>query len=73
MKFILTGATGFIGGEVLRQCLASPSVTSIVVLSRRNLPTASSSPKLKVIIMEDFTVYPDSVVKELAGAEACIW
>jgi uncharacterized protein YbjT (DUF2867 family) len=74
MKVILSGATGFIGSEALRQCLKSSSITSVVVLSRRNLEdSVTSNPKLKVIIMDDFTAYPDTVLKELAGAEACIW
>jgi uncharacterized protein YbjT (DUF2867 family) len=74
MKVILSGATGFIGSEVLRQCLKNSYITSVVALSRRNLPEAlASNPRVKVIIMNDFTVYSDTVLKELAGAEACIW
>ena len=74
MKVILSGATGFIGSEALRQCLKSQSTTSVVVLSRRSLPeSVTSNPKLKVIIMNDFAAYPDTVLEELAGAEACIW
>ena len=73
MKIILTGSTGFIGGEVLAQCLKNPAITSAVVLSRRELSKEISDPRLKVIIMKSFTQYPDSVLKELAGADACIW
>lgn len=76
MKVILTGPTGFIGAEVLSQCIENPAITSIVALSRRELPSSAvskSSPKLKVIIHEDYTSYPDNVLRELAGAEACIW
>ena len=73
MKIILTGSTGFIGGEVLAQCLKNPAITFIVVLSRRELSKEISDPRLKVIIMKSFTQYPDSVLEELAGADACIW
>ena len=74
MKVILSGATGFIGSEALRQCLKAPTITSIVALSRRALPdSVAKNPKLKVVIMKDFTTYPDTVLEELAGAEACIW
>ncbi|MCJ1393973.1 hypothetical protein MMC18_006850 [Xylographa bjoerkii] len=74
MKIILTGSTGFIGKEVLHQCLNSPHITSIVALTRRELPKeVASDPKLKTIILKDFTAYPDDVLQELAGAEACIW
>lgn len=74
MKFILTGCTGFIGSEVLTQCLRNPTITSIIALSRRSLPdSVSNDPKLKVLIMKDFNVYPEPVLKELEGADACIW
>jgi thioester reductase-like protein len=74
MKFILSGCTGFIGGEVLYQCLRNPSITSVVALTRRKLPEAlSTNPKLKEVIMKDFNAYPESVLKELSGADACIW
>lgn len=74
MKLILTGSTGFIGQEVLSQCLLHPDITSLVALSRRPLPSSvTNSPKLKVVILEDFTSYPENVLKELEGAEACIW
>ena len=74
MKVILTGVTGFIGHETLLQCLASPAITSIVALSRRAPPdNIPKSPKLSTIIINDFTNYTPEVMKELAGAEACIW
>lgn len=74
MKVILTGSTGFVGLEVLKQCLESPSITSVVALSRRELPSsATSNPKLKVTIINDFLSYPDSVLEDIKGAKACIW
>ncbi len=72
MKIVLTGATGFVGAEVLQQCLANPAISSIVSLSRRPLDSVSD-PKLKVVVLKDFTVYDGEVMKELEGAEACIW
>ena len=71
MKVIVTGATGFIGAEVLAQTLAHPAITSVVALSRRELPT--KHPKLTTIIHSDFTSYPPSLLSQLAGAEACIY
>jgi nucleoside-diphosphate-sugar epimerase len=74
MKVVLTGVTGFIGHETLLQCLSNPTITSIIVLSRRALPASiPQDPKLKVITLEDFTNYPESIMSELSGAEACIW
>ncbi|PWY84378.1 NAD(P)-binding protein [Aspergillus eucalypticola CBS 122712] len=71
MKIILTGSTGFIGHEILTQCLRNPHITSIIALSRRPLPT--NNPKLTVRLVDDFLTYPESLLQELRGAEACIW
>lgn len=74
MKVILTGSTGFIGHEVLKQCLENPSITSIVALSRRDLPSSvTSNPKLKVTIINDFLSYSDPILEDIRGAKACIW
>ena len=72
MKVILTGTTGFVGTEVLTQCISQPAIKSIVALSRRPIDSITH-PKLKVVILEDFTVYSEDVLKELEGAQACIW
>ncbi|RHZ67327.1 uncharacterized protein CDV56_107212 [Aspergillus thermomutatus] len=70
MKIILTGATGFVGSEVLEQCLQK----SVVVLARRELPPAMMGhPKLTVRIITKFMSYPDDLLRDLRGAEACIW
>lgn len=71
MNIILTGATGFIGHEILSKVLVNKTFTSVVVLSRRPIP--DQHPKLTTVVLEDFTVYPPSVIKELSGAQACIW
>ncbi|GCB25706.1 hypothetical protein AAWM_08591 [Aspergillus awamori] len=71
MKIILTGSTGFIGHQILTQCLQNPHITSITALSRRPIPT--KNPKLTVKLVEDFLIYPESLLQELRGAEACIW
>lgn len=71
MKIILAGSTGFIGREVLQQCIKNSSITSIVALSRSEL--AVKNPKLKVVILEDFLVYNDSVLQATRDADACIW
>ncbi|KUJ14362.1 uncharacterized protein LY89DRAFT_736408 [Mollisia scopiformis] len=73
MKLILTGCTGMIGSEVLRQAILHPSITSIIVLSRRDLQPSQLSPKVKVIILSDFTSCPNNIWTDLEEAEACIW
>ncbi|KFY79032.1 hypothetical protein V499_01928 [Pseudogymnoascus sp. VKM F-103] len=73
MKIVLTGCTGLIGSAVLAECLQNPSVTSIIVLSRRPLSPPISHRKLKVIVLADFLTYPEDVLTQLDGAQACIW
>ncbi|KAK5721412.1 hypothetical protein LTS12_027593, partial [Elasticomyces elasticus] len=73
MKVILLGSTGFIGKEVLHHCLKTPAITSLIALSRRDLPEeAAAHPKLSVVIIEQFNSYQDSVLEYLKGADACI-
>lgn len=71
MKLILAGSTGFIGREVLDQCIKNPSISAIVALSRSELSTTHS--KLKFSILNDFLVYSDSVLQDIKDADACIW
>lgn len=73
MKVILLGSTGFIGKAVLDQCLKNPAITSIIALSRRDLPNEVANPKLTVVIVEDLKLYQDSVLGQLKDADACIW
>lgn len=74
MKIVVTGATGFVGSEVLSQLLKHPKVTSVVALSRRPLPeSAQKSPKLQTIIHSDFSVWPPSTLAGLEDVDACIW
>ncbi|KAE8449411.1 hypothetical protein EG329_008312 [Mollisiaceae sp. DMI_Dod_QoI] len=74
MKIILTGSSGFVGQEVLRQALGNSSITSIVALSRKPLPaTFTKDQKLEVVLMDDFETYTPAVLSRLEGAEACIW
>jgi len=73
-KVILAGVTGFVGGEVLRQCIAHPDITTIVALARRDLPDEIlKNEKVKFVKIEDFGVYPEESLKEFEGASAAIW
>lgn len=68
MKVILTGSTGFIGSEILAQAIDRSFITSIICITRRALPESiSSNPKVKVIILKDFTSYPPEVLSQLSG------
>ena len=80
MKLVVTGATGLVGGEVVRLALKSNSVTSVVALARKEVavpkhggPEADTL-KLKSVLLEDWeTPYPDLVLEQFQGADACIW
>lgn len=75
MKVILTGSTGFIGSEVLAQCLTNPKITKIIILSRRPISSnaLAAHKDAKVVIMQDFKVYSDKVLEQIEDADACIW
>ncbi|MGH6617475.1 NAD(P)H-binding protein [Sphingomonas sp.] len=71
MKIILTGATGFVGSEVLTQLLADPKVTQVTALSRR--PLSQTHDKLVTIVQEDFSRYDDAVIERISDHVGCIW
>jgi uncharacterized protein YbjT (DUF2867 family) len=77
MHLILTGATGTVGLAVLRHSLASPNVTRLSILSRREfaLPVGDGLDvdKAHVIIHEDYQTYPEELLKTLKGADGCVW
>ena len=76
MKLIVAGSTGFVGREVIRQSLTRPDIKQVIALSRsplEKLEEGLDASKLQNIIVKDYGDYPDSVRKEFAGADACIW
>ncbi len=73
MKIIVAGATGHVASEVIRQAAQMPAITSIIALARRPLATQEPNPKVNSVVIQDYAEYPESVKKELAGADACIW
>lgn len=76
MKIILTGATGFIGGEVLRQLLQHPSITLITVITRRPLPDELGSPKIRQVMCKqefEWLEWGPAMMRWVDGHEACIW
>lgn len=76
MKIILTGATGFIGNEVLQQCIKHIYITHIFAISRKPLDAKlAKHPKVTEILHEDFEHWPSEQLEELAehGVGGCIW
>ena len=80
MKLIVTGATGFIGAEVLRQALRNPNITCVVAFTRRSVscpddagPAANQAKFCSVVLTDWLSPYPDSVMEHLQGADGCVW
>lgn len=76
MKIVIGGSSGFVGGELVRQALSNPAITSIVGLSRRETvlpPSTVGAEKLKSLVCENFDNYSESINKELHDVDACIW
>jgi nucleoside-diphosphate-sugar epimerase len=74
MKVMVTGGTGLVGSNILKKCIDDPRITSVLALSRRELPAElTDNEKVKVIISKDFSKYPNELLEQLEGAEACLW
>jgi len=80
MKLIVTGATGFVGTEVIRQALRNSAIISDIALARKPVslpdnagPHAETS-KFSSVILEDWiNPYPLPIQEAIKGADACIW
>lgn len=70
MKIIVTGATGTVGSEVVRQAINDSSIEQVTLLIRN--PADVGHPKVKQIVHKNFLDYSglDSLFKE---SDACIW
>lgn len=79
MKLVVTGASGNVATEVIRQSLNIPEITSVIAVARRavaapsNLESTADVSKFHSVVVNDYDSYPDDVMKELAGVDACIW
>ncbi|PYI00608.1 hypothetical protein BO78DRAFT_434274 [Aspergillus sclerotiicarbonarius CBS 121057] len=74
MKLIVTGATGLLGTEIIRQSLRNNKITQVIALARKPVQVDNiNSSKLKTVIIRDYEHYPSDVKAQIAGADACIW
>ena len=72
---ILTGATGLVGSAVLDAMIKMKDITKISILSRRPVKMAEDSKesRIKVTIHKDFENYGTELLKQLKGANGCVW
>ncbi|MHA8051790.1 NAD-dependent epimerase/dehydratase family protein [Aquirufa sp. ROCK-SH2] len=70
IKVIVTGVTGMVGEGVLHECLESPFIEEVLVISRK--PSGKSDPKLKEIILPDF-LKPAELSSKVKGYDACFF
>ncbi|KAF6228626.1 hypothetical protein HO173_011797 [Letharia columbiana] len=79
MKLIVAGASGFVATEIIRQSLSIPKVSSVIAIARRpvstpsNLGQGADASKLHSVVLDNYGNYPDDAIRQLAGADTCIW
>ncbi|KAK4249495.1 hypothetical protein C7999DRAFT_39473 [Corynascus novoguineensis] len=74
MKVIVTGSNGLVGSALVRQCMANDGISHVFALSRKRLDEAvAKSPKVTVILHDDFSTYPQELLDKVKGAEGCLW
>ena len=64
LRVMVTGPTGAVGSEVLRQCLADPEVASVLAVSRRPLDLWHE--KLRTVLLYWFRVILPGLVTDTA-------
>ncbi|WP_110169740.1 hypothetical protein [Luteitalea pratensis] len=70
LTVVVFGATGSAGACVVRQCLASPSVGELRLVTRR--APALRDPRMSIVLRDDFAHYGDGD-EAFAGADLCLW
>ncbi|HUQ67500.1 MAG TPA: NAD(P)H-binding protein [Flavitalea sp.] len=70
MKIIITGSTGTVGSEVVRQAVADDDIKEIILVARN--PSSTMHPKIRQVIHKDFLKY-NGLENIFLEADACIW
>lgn len=70
MKVVVTGATGLVGREALRQALADPRVDQVLAVGRR--PAGIAHPKLEELVLSDFGAIGGHL-QRLEGTGLCLY
>ncbi len=74
MRVLLFGASGMVGQGVLRECILSPDVESILCISRGpgSLGLGEGSEKVRELVTVDFYDF-SAIEPQLAGCDACFF
>jgi uncharacterized protein YbjT (DUF2867 family) len=70
MKILVTGSTGMVGLEVIRQAILDDTVSTIYALTRK--PLEIKHPKIQTILHTDFLNY-NGLETYFAQCDVCIW
>jgi uncharacterized protein YbjT (DUF2867 family) len=70
MKILVTGATGLVGAEVIREAIKDDEIKQITAIARRSL--SIRHPKLTTILHEDFLNY-NNLLPVIAAHDVCLW
>lgn len=70
MKVVITGTTGMVGEGVLLECIENMEVSAILSISRK--PSGIQHPKLKELVVPDFTKL-DDFRDDIHGYDACFY
>jgi uncharacterized protein YbjT (DUF2867 family) len=70
MRVLIVGASGMVGQGVLRECLAAPDVSDVIVLGRSRIESAP--PKLRQLVQDDLFDLTQ-VEPELRVIDACFF
>ena len=79
MKLVVSGASGYVGSEIVRQALADPRITSLIALSRSaiklpdNLNDSADVGKFQNVLVEDYGTYSDEAKRAFEGVDAVLW
>ena len=70
MKIIVTGATGMVGAEVVRQAILDKDISEITCIVRK--PMELNHPKIKTILHQNFLDY-SGLEDVFKNNDACLW
>jgi len=70
MKIIITGSTGTVGSELVREAVADNDIEEVILLARK--PSEIKHPKIREIIHKNFLDYSglENIFRE---TDACLW